>query len=162
MKELHAESMDVEIGSAVNLKMDYRDVTHPRGVNGIVFGVSKKNPTSIHVVTIAGIITHGAEKKLYYIPSDRYKILAPDCVLPHKLEILRASVHNGDFDPSSQPRTTMQQANSQVYGQSPGGKLKCACKSRNCKGCKCSKAKTACTSACACNGSCKNPFNMNE
>ena len=140
--------------------MDPRDVSHrPRGVTGVVFKVLRSNASTVAVVTVPGIIVSGSEKKLYYIPSDRYKILPAESVIDRKLEVIRDSILNGDFDADTFSRVTMQQAHSTIYGQSPGGNMKCSCKSQNCRNCKCSKGKTACTSACACNGSCKNPFN---
>ena len=87
MKNLFSDSVDIGIGFAVNSKMDSRDVTHPRGVNGVVFKINSKDSSSVLVVTTSGIIAHGSDKKSYYIPSDRFKVLSPDCILTQNLRI---------------------------------------------------------------------------
>ena len=71
MMKMHGDDLGaIEIGSLVTLKMDHRDVTHPRGVSGVVFRVSTKDPGSIAVMTAAGVVAHGPKKKVYHVPSD--------------------------------------------------------------------------------------------
>ena len=111
------------------------------------------------MVTAAGIIGFGAQLKLHFLPSDRYKVLPSDCVVIPKLRAIRKELLDGTFVAGKYPHVTLQQAHTSVHGVSPGGKVKCACKRGICKKCKCAKAGEPCTSACRCNGSCGNPSN---
>ena len=57
MKRLQQDALaKITIGDIVTLKMDIRDVSHPRGILGIVYDVSKSNAGEILVVTEYGII----------------------------------------------------------------------------------------------------------
>ena len=160
MKDLHGEDLeDVGVGTVVNLKMDYRDVSHARGVNGVVCRVSPNDPGSVALMTCFGIIAFGVQKKLYFVPSDCYRVLPDEVLVNTRLEQIQVSLLDKSFHASEHKKVTMQEAHSELYGHSPGRKLKCNCKSQNCQSCRCSKAGEPCTSACACNGSCKNPNN---
>ena len=46
----------VEIGDAVKLAVDRRDIWHGKAVMGIVFHVSQVGAGSVKVITVAGII----------------------------------------------------------------------------------------------------------
>lgn len=159
MKRRKQEDIGVEVGNAVNLKMDFRDVSHPWGVNGIVYKLGRNNVGSISVVTVHGLIVCGQPKRTYYVPADRYVILPAEAPLDKNLEKTRDLIQAGDFDPTKCQRVSMQEAHSLTYFQSPGGRMKCSCKSKKCTTCKCAKAKTACTSGCGCTGNCGNPNN---
>eukprot|EP00957_Ditylum_brightwellii_P130135 9926401-Ditylum_brightwellii.AAC.1 len=100
--------------------MDYRDVSHARGVNGVVFKIGK-GAGSAAAVTEAGVIVHTG-KKLYLVPSDRFQLLPSDAVIQAKLEEIREAVQAGTFDWAKQNKVSMQKAHSFLYGQSPGGK----------------------------------------
>ena len=110
--------------------------------------MSSKGTGSVAVVTAAGVIAHGPNKKLFFVASDRYKVLPDDSVLSSKLVNLQAAVQNGTFQEGEHPRVTVQGAHMHDYGVSPGAKLRCACKKGVCKNCKCSKAGEPCTSGC--------------
>ena len=160
MMSRHRDALaDVSVGTLVNLKMDYRDITHPRGVNAVVFSVSPHDTGSVAVVTTAGVIAHGPQKKLFYVPSDRYKVLHEDSVVSPKLVAIQSALLDGTFRVGDHPHVTMQQAHSLNYNRSTGARLKCKCKTGICKNCRCAKAGEACTSGCTCNGSCSNPNN---
>ena len=154
--------LDVHVGNVVVLKTDYRDITSPKGLMGIVFQLAGPDSSSIAVVTVAGVITFGTNKKLLYVPAEKYKVWKDPVVMVPELEKIRASVLDKTFDVDAQPRVTPMCAHAQIHGHSQGGKLKCGCKTKKCTTCKCAKANLPCTSACACNGSCGNPSNMDE
>ena len=105
MVKLRGATVNVAVGSVVNLKSDYRDTPHPRGVNAIVFEAIHGN---VSVMTEFGIIAYNAPSgmKVFEIPSDRYVVLDKDSVLTSKLESIRESILNGTFDRANQPMVT--------------------------------------------------------
>ena len=161
MKKMQLSSSTAKVGDIVSLKMDYRDVTHPRGVYGIVFDVHKGGAGGVKVVTQYGVIVSGKSKKPFWVPSDRYLILDQDVVLSsEKLQTIKAYVSAGTFLNTDYPKTTMQNAHVKYYGQSPGGRTKCGCKKGSCSSkCGCIRKGVACNSSCACGGGCQNANN---
>ena len=111
MKKRRTDSSTASVGNIVALKMDYRDVTHSQGVYGIVYDVSKSGAGDVCVVTQYGIVVTGQSKSPLWVPSDRYKILDNDVVLPVELLYdIRKDVLDGKFDPKKHPRITMNKA----------------------------------------------------
>ena len=160
MMERRAEDKSTaSVGDIVALKMDFRDVSHARGVLGIVFAKSGSRAGGVQVVTEHGIIGTGPSRSTYFIPSDRYKKLDQDAVIPRALCKIQETVLDGSFKSGDYSKITMQRAHSLAYNQSPGGRRKCKCIKGCTARCSCVKHKTECTSGCACNGSCKNPHN---
>jgi len=158
MMKRRLDATVVVVGDAVALRMDYRDVSHPRAVMGIVWEVSSSGAGGIRVVTEHGVICSGNTKSAYFVPSDRYRILG-HAVLTTNLEGIQLKVRDNTFNPLEHPKVTMQGAHAAAYGETPGGKKKCSCKSKKCENCKCVKAGVPCTSSCACNGNCGNKHN---
>ena len=46
---------------------------------------------------MAGVIAHGPQKKLFYVPSDRYKVLPEDSVVSPKLVAIQSALLDGTF-----------------------------------------------------------------
>ena len=119
MIKLRVQSVNIEMGSVVTLKMDYRDVSHARGIMGIVFDISKSEAGGIQVMTEYGIICTGTGKAKYYVPIDGYVVQEEDVWLEKALEDVRARVRNGTFDAYNEKRLTMQRAHAAMVGYSP-------------------------------------------
>jgi hypothetical protein len=148
----------VAVGSVVTVKTDYRDISHPRGVPGIVFDVCKSNAGGIQVATEHGIIVPGKKSKKYFIPDDRYVVNSDDTTINPKLDVIRRSIMDGTFDAENQSRVTLQRAHSLLYGVLEGGRKKCTCKKKCGPRCSCVRGKTSCNSSCKCpGGDCGNP-----
>ena len=150
--------MDVSIGAFVTIQVDYRDVSDPRSVIGVVFDVSKGNAGGIQVVMEHGVIVSSG-KGTYFLPNDRYKVLPADSIQTDEIISLRDTVTSGRCCRKNYSSITMQKAHMLLFGDVRGGRRKCKCK-KGCTGkCGCLKANVACTSGCGCNGSCSNPHN---
>jgi hypothetical protein len=70
MQRYRQSTQPVFVGAIVTIKTDYRDISHPRGIPGIVFDVSKSGAGGVQVATEHGVIVSGETKRVYYIPSD--------------------------------------------------------------------------------------------
>ena len=157
VKRRRDDTADVPIGAFVTIQVDYRDVTHPRCILGVVFDVSKSNAGGIQVVMEHGVIVSG--RGIYFFPNDRYKVLPKDSVQTDGIIRLRDTVTSGRFCRETHPKVTIRRAHMLLYGDVRGGRRNCKCK-KGCSGnCGCLKANVACTSGCCCNGSCSNPHN---
>jgi hypothetical protein len=156
------KSSDCALGAVVCLQMDHRDVSHPRGVLGVVFEISTSGAGGCRIVTEHGIISTGrTSSSVYYVPSDRYLVMASDAILSTKLAEIQTSVLNQSFNADNFAKISMTKAHALAYKEMPGGKHKCKCTKGCSNNCGCAKKKVKCTSACRCNGgcNCSNPFN---
>ena len=153
------EKMCVSVGAVVTVQVDSRDVSHPQGLIGVVVAV--KITGGILVVCASGLLSSTNSKKEYWVPVDKYKVVARDheeCVLPHDLLTLRKLVLEGRFEMNTHGRITIQKAHQHVVGaSSPCTKRKCGCKLGRCQKGKCGCSKVpglSCHSGCSCNGNC--------
>jgi transposase InsO family protein len=157
MKSMYGKHLaKVAVGCIVVLKNDFREVSNPRGILGIVFAVAESDAGGIQVATEHGVIVTGNSKKVFYIPADRYFIKSDNLTIEPKLDMIRSRVKNGTFDRANESCVTMQKAHSLLYGNVEGGKRKCACKKECGPRCGCVQAKTSCNSSCKCFGQCCN------
>ena len=63
-----------EVGAVCTLKVDYRTHSHAQGLIAIVYDV--KTTGSILVCCDHGVITHSGTKAEYWMPVDKYSIVA--------------------------------------------------------------------------------------
>jgi len=154
----------VGIGAIVTVIPDYRAVSHPVGIVGIVYKF--KESGGAQVATVAGLLVQSG-KKDWWIPDDQYILrYKPDEEGPidSRLREIRASIHNGTYNTTKRvKRCTIQDAHKVVTDQvSPQKMGKCGCMKGQCnpKRCGCATRKRKCTSSCTCNGNCTgNPNN---
>ena len=154
-------------GAVVTVQVDSRDVTHPRGIIGIVYQV--KETGGALIVCEHGVLTAGNSKSEFWVASDRYVLrYKPDesANVSAALESIRTDITSETFDYDAHEKITICQAHQlRVGASSPCKKAGCGCKNGNCKGtCGCIRGsrgqKVACSSSCSCNGNCKaNPLN---
>jgi hypothetical protein len=164
MKKRRLDSLsDVTVGKIVSIKQDWRDVSHARGVLGVVFDVAASGAGGVQVATEHGIIKSGIKSgkaSTYYIPSERYVMQDDDCVISEKLEAVRSAITSATYEPEKVKRITLQAAHKLSTGYEPCENKKCKCKQGICTNrCGCMISKLGCTSKCLCNGNCKNPHN---
>lgn len=164
MKKRRLDSLsDVTVGKVVSIKQDWRDVSHARGVLGVVFDVAASGAGGVQVATAHGIIKSGIKSgkaSAYYIPSERYVMQDDDCVILEKLEAVSSAITSATYEPDKVKRITLQAAHKLSTGYEPCENKKCKCKQGICTNrCSCMISKLGCTSKCLCNGNCKNPHN---
>jgi hypothetical protein len=164
MKQRRLDSLsNVQVGKIVSNKQDWRDVSHARGVVGVVFDVSNSGVGGVQVVTEFGIIKTGIKSgkaSIYYIPSERFVLQDDDCIISEKLSEIRTTITKGRFEPSKARRITLQAAHKLLTGYEPRENKCCRCRNGKCTSrCGCAVAKVGCTSKCLCNGNCNNSHN---
>jgi hypothetical protein len=97
--------LGAEPGTVVILKVDYRTHSHAQGLIAIIFDLKKTG--GILVCCDHGVITHSGTKGNYWVPVDKYLIVArkeEGCPLPAELAAVRHMVLSRDFDPKSCPQ----------------------------------------------------------
>ena len=171
MMEAHARQVresGVGPGAVVTVQVDNRDVSHPRGIIGVVYQI-KDVTGGVLVVTEHGILTNGTSKDTdFWIPSDRYQLKYKPNEMSNittALEKVKTSIlKNQSFDCSTFDRISIQKAHQLIIGaSSPCKKSGCKCKNGKCtRQCGCIRGKNprSCSSSCSCSGSClANPLN---
>lgn len=146
-------------GAVVTVKVDHRAVSHAYGVVGVIMELTCGGAAK--VATEAGILCHGIRKTIWWIPSDQYSLqykANEQANIPDELQKIRDAIINGTDHDTLLTHTTIQVAHQKAVGaSSPCVRGKCGCKDGKCGGrCGCIKAGKVCTSACSCNGNCKN------
>ena len=146
------------MGAVCILKVDYQTHSHAQGLIGIVYSV--KNSGSILVCCDHGVITHSGTKGDYWVPVDKYSIVAikdEGCSLPAGLVAVCQMVLSGEFDPKPCPRISYSKLHERsIDATSPVKRGNgCKCKHGVCgKACGCKKKEVTCHSGCSCNGNC--------
>ena len=143
-------------GAVVNLQVDYRTHSHASGLLAIVY---KSNATGAALVCCEhGVVTHDGSKKEYWVPSDKFVVVAGvdvTCVLTPALEELRDNIYHDKYDYDLQPRISYSKYHERVIGaSSPCKRRICSCKNGCSKRCGCRQKKIECNSACGCSGNC--------
>jgi hypothetical protein len=164
----YAKESGAALGALVRIGKDRRDVCNPRAAIGVIVDL-KSGTGGIKVCTEDGVISQGANKKDFWIPSDMYEVVVmadhtdPHPFLTPKLTEIRSEIIAGSFDIDSKEKLTLQQDQKQYLGmkETPkkGPSKGCQCGKgktvRQCtRRCKCIVAGVACTSRCICNGNC--------
>ena len=153
-----AEDAGARVGAVVSLHVDYRTHSHARGLIAVVYAC-KPMTGGILVCCEHGIITHSGTKADYWVPADKYRVVArPDELIPipDELAAVRALVLAMTYNPIPQKRISYSKLHDLIVSStSPVKRNKgCSCKKGCKKGCGCKKNGFACHSGCACNGSC--------
>ena len=149
----------IGIGALVSLKVDYRTHCHVQGLLAIVYRF-QENSGGILVCCENGIITHDGTSNDYWVPCNKYRVIARnDTTFPisDKLQAMQVKVLPGYFaDDKNTPRISFSKYVDIDLGMtSPVKKAKgCSCKKGCNKGCGCKKKGFRCHSGCACNGNC--------
>ena len=143
-------------GAVLTLKVDYRTHSHASGLTAIVY---KSNTTGGALICCEhGVITHNGEKKDYWVPSDKYLIVAGKdevCNIPPGIAKIRAIVQAGEYDPKKQVRISYAKYHEITIGaSSPCKRNICSCKRGCTKSCGCRRKNLKCTSSCGCSGTC--------
>ena len=170
MKKAYADSlkqsaMKVTVASVVTVFVDRRVASHARGVLAIV--VEKKDTGAVIACSEAGIITNGQGKKIWWIPSDGYKLISSAAEItalsPYLLQV-QQEINEGTFDQKTQAKVTLAVAHQHSIGaSSPCKKSCCSCIGGRCGArCGCKRAKKRCSSTCTCSGNCDNPLNTHQ
>ena len=71
--KFHNNLYQVKPGTVVTCKVDARDVTHPRGIIGVVTAANETG--AVKVVCEHGMLSHKGSSQ-WWIPSDKYKVIA--------------------------------------------------------------------------------------
>jgi hypothetical protein len=145
-------------GTVVTLKVVYRTHSHAQGLLAIVYNV--KQTGGILVCCDHGVTTHSGNKKDYWLPVDKHRVVArkdEGCPLPAELTSVREMVLMGQFDTKPCPRilhAKLHEMTTSATSPIKTGKG-CKCKKGICeKACGCKKKKLKCHSGCSCNGNC--------
>ena len=153
-----AISAGAAVGAVVSLKVDYQTHSHANGLIAIVYAV-KEGTGGILVCCEHGVITHSGTKGDYWVPYDKYKVMAAkDAQVPltPAIEEVRKQVLAGAYNPAAQKRISYAKLHDlTIQSSSPIKRGKgCSCK-KECKmGCGCKKFGYKCHSGCLCNGNC--------
>jgi hypothetical protein len=145
-------------GAVVTLKVDYRTHPYAQGLLAILYDV--KQTGGILVGCDHGVITHSGNKKDYWVPVDKYRVVArkdEGCPLPAELTFVRDMVLTGEFDLNPCPRILYAKLHAKRISATSPIKIGKGCKCKNgiCgKACGCKKKKLKCHSRCSCNGNC--------
>ena len=142
---------------------DPRSVSHSVGIVVIVYKF--KESGGAQVATVPGLLVQ-AGKKDWWIPDDQYILQYPqheEASISLGLQEMRDSIRDGTYNTAKKvKRCTIQEVHKVITDQvSPQRMGKCGCLKGNCnpKHCGCATRQRKCTSACSCNGNCKNPQN---
>ncbi len=139
--------LGAELGAVVTLKVDYRTHSHAQGLIAIIFDVKKTG--GILVCCDHGVITHSGTKGNYWVPLDKYVIVArkeEECPLPAELA-----------DPKSCPQISYSRLHKRSINASSPVKRTMGCRYKNevCgKACGCNQKGVHCHSGCSCNINC--------
>jgi hypothetical protein len=150
--------LGAEPGAVVTLKVDYRTHSHAQGLIAIIFDVKKTG--GILVCCDLGLITHSGTKGKYWVPVDKYVIVArkeEGCPHPAELAAVCHMILSGEFNPKSCPWISYSKLHERnINASSPVKRtMGCRCKNGVCgKACGCSQKGVRCHSGCSCNGNC--------
>jgi len=147
------------VGAVVTLKVDYRTHSHVPGLLGVVYAF-KAESGGILVCCEHGIITHDGSKSQYWVPVDKYTVVAnKDTYVPisKELQAIRDMVLTGTFDTMKNQKciSFSKYVDRELQSTSPVKRMKgCGCKKKCTRSCGCKKKGFSCHSGCVCNGNC--------
>jgi hypothetical protein len=151
-----------KVGDIIAIQVDYRDVSHPMSVHGVVFEYSNRGAGGCRVVTETGIIRKAGNDSKYFIPISKYKVLDLDVIVSSELRKLQQTVVDGTFIESSMKQQTIQKIHEEVYGLIPESNKVCKCKNKCKMSCGCVRNNRKCTVKCGCKGMCDNLTTLPE
>jgi hypothetical protein len=145
-------------GAVVSLHVDYRTNAHAQALVAIIYDVKKTG--GVLVCSEHGIITHDGSANDYWVPADKYRVVAKydeKIPLPNELIQVRDLVLTDTFDPTVPPRISYNKLHEVMIGATSPLKRKkgCGCKGGRCgNNCGCKRHGVSCHSGCKCNGNC--------
>ena len=145
-------------GAVVSLHVDYRTNAHAQALVAIIYDVKKTG--GVLVCSEHGIITHDGSANDYWVPADKYRVVAKydeKIPLPDELIQVRDLVLTDTFDPTGPPRISYNKLHEVMIGATSPLKRKkgCGCKGGRCgNNCGCKRHGVRCHSGCKCNGNC--------
>jgi hypothetical protein len=149
----------IGIGALVSLKVDYQTHCHAHGLLAIVYQF-QENSGGILVCCEHGIITHDGTSNDYWVPYNKYRVIARNDVtfpISNNLQVMCDKVLAGSFvdDKFTQRISFSKYVDIDLGTTSPVKKsMGCSCKKGCNKACGCKKKGLRCQSGCACNGNC--------
>lgn len=159
---MEAVKSGVGYGAIVKLIVDYRTHCHASALIGIVFGFMPETG-GVTVCCEHGIITHDGSRNPYYVPIDKYAVVAkPNESIPisNELAAVRQLVLAGTYNPKIQKTISYSKyVDMEQDPSTPTGLKKkkgCGCRKGCNASCGCKKGKMKCHSGCRCNGNCGN------
>jgi hypothetical protein len=157
-------------GAIVHVGNDRRDIPDARSSIGVVFDM--KEAGGVRVCTEYGVLVTGQKRSDFWIPSDRYRVVAginhEGSIAVHGLGLdsIREAVLNGTFDVANYDGLTLGEDQKRYIGQTPLKRsrgCKCGVRSgkKGCsKQCICIRDGVPCNSSCLCMGNCtENKYN---
>ena len=160
MKQCGAAAMETGAspGAVVSLKVDYCTHSHAQGLIAIVYAV--KETGGILVCCDHGVITHSGSKGNYWVPVDKYSVVAAkdqNIPIPAGLQAVQELVLSGEYNPNNKKRILYSKYHEKCIDATSPIKRGKGCKCRNGKcgnSCGCKKMRLKCHSGCSCNGNC--------
>jgi hypothetical protein len=149
----------IGIGLLVSLKVNFWMHCHAQGLLAIVYRF-QEHSGGIMVCCEHGIVTHDGTKNAYWVPYDKYRVIARnDATFPilNNLQVMRDKELAGSFvDDRYTPQISFSKYVDIDLGPTSSVKKTkgCSCKKGCNKGCGCKKKELRCHSGCACNGNC--------
>jgi hypothetical protein len=157
VKYRNAQGMKVAIGAVVTISLDKMGFHTDTGVRAVVFDVKAATGAILACCEIGVISQKNGHH--FWVPSDRYGVTSAsneNAVLTDTLNNIRNLILETTFDPATQQRVTLVQAQKQFKGRSPSKRGSCRCKEGRCTrlcGCK-RNGRITCSSSCSCSGNC--------
>jgi acyl-CoA thioesterase FadM len=145
-------------GAVVSLHVDYRTNAHAQALLAIIYDVKKTGGAL--VCCEHGIITHDGSAKDYWVPMDKYRVVAKNdekIPLPDELRQVRDMVLTNTFDSTGPPRISYNKLHEIMISATSPLKQKRSVDARGgrCgKHCGCKRNGVSCHSGCKCNGNC--------
>lgn len=102
-----AKDTGAEVGAVVRIGNDRRDIQNPRSAIGVIFDV-KDEAGGILVCTEWGVLVSGQKRSHYWVPCDRYEVIAnakdedAGLTVSPTLDRIRLEILSGEFDPHKQ------------------------------------------------------------
>jgi hypothetical protein len=95
-------------GAVVLLKVDYQTHSHAQDLIGIIYEAKQETRGVLVCFLEHGVITHDGSKGNYWVPYEKYKIVAQrDAIIPipPKLQAIHDMVLAGAYKPEKQKKT---------------------------------------------------------
>jgi len=120
----------------------------------------KEDTGSVRVCCHHGVISHDGTKKPYWVPVNKYTVIAKpedNANIPQDLKLVRQVVLDGNYYAKGSVISFNKYVNLEQDPSTPSGLAKkkgCTCRKGCTKSCGCAKAGVTCHSGCSCGGNC--------
>jgi hypothetical protein len=118
-----AKSTGAEVGAVVRVGNDKRDIQNPCSAIGVIFEMAEAG--GILVCTQWGVLVSGEKRSHYWVPCDRYEVIAKaddehaGYTISPELDRIRLDILSGKFDASNHKTVTLQDEQKRFIGSSP-------------------------------------------